>query len=166
MWSRARSVAALVVAGAALLGACGTSGGHERGRLQVESTRAAQAPFEDFGETRLALGDRCLRVLVASTDAQRVQGLREVQSLAPYDGMIFVYGSDTNARFTMANTPLPLDISFFDADGKPVDQKRMTPCPTGSDATCPIYASKHRFRYALERAAGAPGGGALAACGT
>jgi uncharacterized membrane protein (UPF0127 family) len=162
---RARSVTALVVAGAALLVACGRSGGQDRGRLHVESTRAADAPFGDFGETRLALGDRCLRLLVAETQGQRAQGLREVQSLVPYDGMIFVYESDTKARFTMANTPLPLDISFFDADGKPVDQKRMTPCPTGSDATCPIYASAHRFRYALERAAGAPGGGALAACG-
>jgi uncharacterized membrane protein (UPF0127 family) len=76
-----------------------------------------------------------------------------------------VYKSDTSARFTMANTPLPLDISFFDADGKPVDQKRMTPCLSGSDATCPVYASARRFRYAVERAAGAAHGGALTACG-
>jgi uncharacterized membrane protein (UPF0127 family) len=163
--SRARKVTASVVAGAALLVACGSGGGRDRGRVHVESTRAADAPFGDFGETRLALGDRCLRVLVAMTQGQRVRGLRDVQSLAPYDGMIFVFESDTSARFTMANTPLPLDISFFDADGKPVDQQRMTPCPTGSDATCPIYASTHRFRYALERVAGAAGGGALAACG-
>jgi uncharacterized membrane protein (UPF0127 family) len=163
--SRARSVTASVVAVVALLAACGSSGGDDRGRLHVESTRAAEAPFGDFGETRLALGDRCMRVLVAVTQGQREQGLRDVQSLAPYDGMIFVYESDTSARFTMANTPLSLDITFFDADGKPVDQTRMTPCPTGSDATCPIYASTSRFRYALERAAGAADGGALAACG-
>jgi uncharacterized membrane protein (UPF0127 family) len=163
--SRAWSVTALVVAVAALLVACGSSGAQDRGRLHVAPARSADAPFGAFGETRLALGDRCLRVLVATTEVQRVQGLRDVQSLAPYDGMIFVYESDTSARFTMANTPLPLDISFFDADGKPVDQQRMTPCPTGTDATCPIYASTHRFRYALERAAGAAGGGALAACG-
>jgi uncharacterized membrane protein (UPF0127 family) len=155
----------MVVVGAALLVACGRSGDQDRGRLHVESARAADAPFGDFGETRLALGDRCLRLLVAESQGQRAQGLRDVRSLVPYDGMIFVYESETSARFTMANTLLPLVISFFDADGKPVDQKRMTPCPTGSDATCPIYASTHRFRYALERAAGAADGGALGACG-
>lgn len=156
---------ACVVACAALLVACGSAGGHGPGRLHVESSRAAGTPFGEFGETNIALGGRCMRVLVASTEHQRVQGLRDVRSLAPYDGMIFVYGSDTSARFTMANTPLTLDISFFDADGKPIDRKRMTPCTTGTDATCPIYASSRRFRYALERAAGAAGGGALATCG-
>jgi uncharacterized membrane protein (UPF0127 family) len=165
VWSRVRSATALALAGAALLTACGSSSGNDRGRLRIESTRAAEAPFGDFGETRLALGDRCLRVLVAATEGQRVQGLRDVQSLAPYDGMLFVYESDTRARFTMANTPLSLDISFFDADGNPVDRKRMTTCPTGSDATCPIYESTRRFRYALERVAGAADGGALTACG-
>jgi len=157
-------VIACVVACAALLGAC-SAGRHDSGRLRITSSGTADSPFGEFGETRVALGARCMRLLVASTEHQRVQGLRDVRSLAPYDGMIFVYGSDTSARFTMANTPLPLDISFFDADGKPVDQTRMTPCPTGTDATCPVYASSRRFRFALERAAGAAGGGALVMCG-
>jgi uncharacterized membrane protein (UPF0127 family) len=161
---RLRLVPALVVVGVMLVGGCAGGGGRDRGSLRITTTRSAAAPFGNFGETRLALGDKCLRVLVAATEAQRVQGLRDVQSLAPYDGMVFVYARDTNVRFTMANTPLPLDISFFDADGKPVDRTQMTPCPTGTDATCPIYGSKGRFRYALERAAGAAGSGSLAAC--
>ena len=50
------------------------------------------------------------------------QGLRErARSLGPYDGMLFVFPRDTDARFTMADTPMPLDITFFAADGAPVD---------------------------------------------
>ena len=42
----------------------------------------------------------------------------------------------------MANTPLPLDIGFYDADGAPINRTTMEPCPEGTDATCPIYASR------------------------
>jgi len=134
------------------------------GRLAFSSTRAAVAPFDAFSEARVAVGSRCLRVLVATTPGQRVQGMRATRSIAPYAGMLFAYGADTNARFTMAGTPLPLDITFFDARGVRVDDARMTPCPKGSDADCPEYSSRRRYRYALEQPSGAASSGALAAC--
>ncbi len=127
-------------------------------------TAAAEAPFAGFGETRLALGDRCLRVLVAATQDQRVQGLRDVRSLcAVRRDDLRLRARHRRSLHDGEHTP-PLDITFFAADGKPVDRTRMTPCPTGTDATCPIYESAHRYRYALERVAGAAGGGALASC--
>ena len=135
------------------------------GRLTFASTRAAPAPFGEFSEARVAVGSRCLRVLVASSEVQRVQGLRGVRSLAPFDGMLFVFPSDTSARFTMAQTPDPLDITFFSSRGAPVDRAEMAPCPGGTDATCPEYASKQRYRYALERPAGSgSASGAIGAC--
>jgi len=136
------------------------------GRLRFASTRPAAAPFAEFSETRISLDARCLRVLVASTPNQRVQGLRGVRSLAPYEVMLFVYRGDSTARFTMAGTPTPLDITFFSAHGIPVDRARMTPCPDGSDASCPEYASRTRYRYALEQpaAGAATASGALGAC--
>jgi uncharacterized membrane protein (UPF0127 family) len=134
------------------------------GRLRFAATSAAPAPFGAFSQARVAVGARCLRLLVASTESQRVQGLRGVRSLA-FDGMIFVFPSDTEAQFTMADTPMPLDITFFSAAGAPVDQTRMTPCPRGTDATCPAYASKQNYRYALERPVGsASASGALGSC--
>lgn len=135
------------------------------GHLNFASTTRARDPFADFGESRVAVGSRCLRVLVASTPGQRGQGLRDVTALAPYDGMLFVNPSDTNDHYTMANTPTELDITFFSAKGVPVDETRMTPCPHGSDATCPEYASKAPYRYALERpASSSPASGSLGAC--
>ena len=141
-------------------------GGESRASLSFTSTTRAAPPFDTFEEGRVAVGDRCLRVLVAATERLRERGLRDVRSLAPYDGMLFVFPNDSDAHFTMANTPLPLDITWFAADGRPVDRTRMTPCPRGTDATCPQYASKARYRYALEQPAGAAGGasGSIGAC--
>jgi uncharacterized membrane protein (UPF0127 family) len=170
--ARVRIGAAAVVALAALVGMIALvvhiradEGGV--GRLNFATTTRAAAPFADFGESQVAVGSRCLRVLVASTPAQRGQGLRDVLSLAPYDGMLFVNPSDTNDHYTMANTPTALDITFFSAKGVPVDQARMTPCPHGSDATCPEYASKAPYRFALERpTTSSPASGSLGACAT
>jgi len=167
--ARARIAAALVVALGALTAAVVIvvgirSNESDVSRFPFGSTAAAPAPFGDFSQARVAVGARCLRVLVATTESQRVQGLRRVRSL-PYDGMIFVFPRDTSAQFTMAETPTPLDITFFAANGAPVDRTEMTPCPRGTDATCPAYASKARFRYALERPVGsASASGSLGAC--
>jgi uncharacterized membrane protein (UPF0127 family) len=137
------------------------------GKLDFASTRAAATPFDQFREARVTVGSRCLRVLVALTAAQRSQGLRGVRALAPYDGMLFVNRADTTERFTMAQTPMPLDITFFSSRGAPVDHARMTPCPVGTDATCPTYESRSAYRYALEQPQGASpaaGSGALGPC--
>jgi uncharacterized membrane protein (UPF0127 family) len=135
------------------------------GELRFATTTVAAAPFDAFSEARVAVGGDCRRVLVASTPAQRTQGLRAVTALGPYAGMLFVNATETNARYTMAGTPMPLAITFFDAAGRPVDRTEMTPCPNGTDATCPEYASRKRYRYALERPATAPPlSGSLGGC--
>jgi uncharacterized membrane protein (UPF0127 family) len=167
--ARARIAAALVVALGALTAAVVIVVGIRSdesavGRLGFASTTAAPAPFADFSQARVAVGGRCLHVLVATTENQRVQGLRGVRSL-PFDGMIFVFPGDTDAQFTMAETPTPLDITFFAKSGAPVDRTEMTPCPKGTDATCPAYASRKRYRYALERPPGsAAASGTLGPC--
>jgi uncharacterized membrane protein (UPF0127 family) len=130
----------------------------------LDGANAASPPFAGLTEARLALGDRCLKVAIADEDDERVQGLRDITDLGDYDGMLFVYSSDTDARFTMARTPLPLDITWYAPDGRPVSSTTMRPCVEGSDATCPVYASAAKYRYALETAAGHGGSGAIGAC--
>ena len=134
------------------------------GHLRFATTEPASAPFDAFDDARVAVGSRCLRTLVASTPAQRTQGLRGVRSLAPYEAMLFVEQHDSTGLFTMADTLIPLDITFFAADGAPVDRQRMTPCPQGNDATCPTYRSRKPYRYALERLAGSATSGSLGGC--
>ena len=166
---RGRLAVAIAIAVAALAGIVAILGyvstrGSGSGRVPFTTTTQASPPFSEFDEGRVALGSRCLRVLIAVSENQRVQGLRNVTSLGPYEGMLFAFPSDTSARFTMASTPLPLDIIWFAADGSPVDAARMNPCPNGTDATCPTYVAKRRYRYALERIAPSSGGGRLGPC--
>ncbi len=170
MSPRVRIAAAAVVAVGALVGIVALvirvrADESGIGRLQFAQTAPAPAPFAEFDQASVAVGPRCLRVLVARSPAQRVQGLREVRSLSPYEGMLFVNPSDSTVRYTMADTPIPLDITFFAGDGTPVDSARMTPCLDGSDATCPAYASRAPYRYALERPTGSTAvSGTLGAC--
>jgi uncharacterized membrane protein (UPF0127 family) len=133
--------------------------------VALDDTRAAGEPFEGLTEAMLALGDRCLRVVIADEESERGDGLRGVTDFGDYEGMLFVYGEDIDARFTMADTLVPLDIGFYAADGSPIDRTTMQPCPEGNDATCPIYGSSDPFRYALETAGGSGGPGAIGACG-
>jgi uncharacterized membrane protein (UPF0127 family) len=101
-------------------------------------------------------------VAVASTPETRSRGLRGVTDLGDLDGMIFVWGGETvTSSFTMADTLIPLDISFFDTEGLFVDGFTMTPCKT---STCPSYAAAGPYAYAIEVPAGtrpAPGPGSV-----
>jgi uncharacterized membrane protein (UPF0127 family) len=124
----------------------------------------ATGRFTGWTEARVAREDRCLRVVVADQPAERGQGLRGVTDLAPYDGMVFVYGEDVDTPFTMSGVPIDLDIAWFDASGAPVDGARMVACPDGTDATCPLYWSSRRFRLSLETPAGGTSAGALGGC--
>lgn len=64
-------------------------------------------------------GPRCLLVdlFMASTPAQRTQGLMFVESLGEFEGMYFGYGTPRELVMWMKDTVLPLDMLFIRADG-------------------------------------------------
>jgi len=133
--------------------------------LPFAEVTAARAPFTGFGAARVAVGDRCRDLLVAADGATRGTGLRQRTTTAPYAGMLFAFPTDIRAGFTMARVPVPLTITWFGADGHPVDRARMEPCPSASDDECPVYESDRAFRYALEEVApGSIAPGALGSC--
>jgi uncharacterized membrane protein (UPF0127 family) len=123
----------------------------------------AARPFEGLTETRLAIGGRCLRVVVADSLDERVQGLRGRRTVGPYDGMLFAFDAPTEAAFTMSTVPVPLEIGFYDASGTPVSSSHLQPCP-GADADCPDYTAGAPFTYALETLGGELPSGALSSC--
>lgn len=129
----------------------------------VDSATVAASPFTKFRTMDLKIGSNCKPVLVASNDAQQNQGLRGVTALAPYEGMLFAFPNDQQVRFTMADTRIPLDITFYDANGKPISTEHMEPCP-GTDLTCPTYGPNKAFRYALETEKDRMPTGALGTC--
>jgi uncharacterized protein len=93
-----------------------------------------------------------LTVAVAETPDQRSQGLRDVEALpAGLDGMLFVFGEERSATFGMKDTLIPLDIWWFDGDGRLLGSTTMEPCPGSS---CPSYPSPGEVSWALETPAG------------
>lgn len=122
--------------------------------------RPAREPFPDSTETTIAVGGEPFAVVLADESGERYQGLREREDIGPYDGMLFVFDAPSRSSFTMSTVPVPLDIGFYDADGKVVDRLLMKPCPD-SQSRCPLYTPKGEFTYALETLEGDLPEGAL-----
>lgn len=113
----------------------------------------SRTPLPGFGEIAFRVDGvgagaslRC--ALLAATETQRARGLMEVTDLGGYDGMLFRFDSETSGAFYMKNTPMPLSIAFFDAEGRLVSATDMEPCLGRSD--CPLYRSSAPYQYALE----------------
>jgi uncharacterized membrane protein (UPF0127 family) len=98
--------------------------------------------------TRATGEESSLCVLVADSPEERARGLMERTDLGGYDGMAFVFPDDTTTGFHMRNTPLPLTVSWFAADGAFVSSADMAPCADGAD--CPTYFAAARYRLAVE----------------
>ncbi len=152
--------AALLVVGVAKLtsGSSGESSGSDASgsaaatqlRRLVRAARPAADPFGDLTQSSgLAVGGRCVHVVIADREAERVQGLRQRSDIGPYDGMLFVFDSPTTVGFTMSTVPVGLDIGFYRADGTLVSTRRMQPCPKAENE-CPVYTAGAPFSYALE----------------
>lgn len=133
------------------------------GSLHVERTGDAVAPFAGLTLTRLAIGGDCKELVVADTLAERVAGLRDRETAAPYDGMIFVFDGPTTTNFTMAGVTAPLDIAFYDGDGRPVSHTSMEPCAK-AESECPVYRADGEFVFAVETRPGELPSGALGTC--
>jgi len=119
------------------------------------ATTPAAAPFGGYREVRAAVDGRCVRLVVAGTDAEKRAGLRDVDDLGPYAGMLFAESGASDGGFTMAGVDRPLDITWFASDGARLDAARMAACPDRGEADCPVYRSRRAYRFALETPAGA-----------
>jgi uncharacterized membrane protein (UPF0127 family) len=126
----------------------------------------AVAPFEGLSEVKAAIGyDRCLRLVVADSEQERVAGLRDHTSdLGPYDGMLFVFQGPTESRFTMSDVNDPLDIAFFEQDGARNSTRVMKPCPEKAENQCPAYAADGPYVFAVETKKGELPSGPITAC--
>lgn len=153
----------LVVAGCASPAASTTTGSTTPSSTVSTSTTAAVttvAPTADPDTGDLVgvevveatIDGRPMLLADASTPEGRRQGLRGVTDLGDLDGMLFSWGGETvSTSFTMAGTVIPLDIAFFDADGRFVDGFEMIPCEA---EPCPSYVASGAYAFAVETPAG------------
>lgn len=154
-----RPIAALVL----VVAACGDAADSPAATSSADSTAAVTVvprnpanDLDDFPRFDMVVAGEPWTVAVAETPARRGRGLMGVTELVGVDGMLFVFVGETNTGpvevpFTMRNTLIPLDIWFFDYDGKLVDQLTMQPC---EKEPCPTYSAGGPFAYALETAVG------------
>lgn len=111
--------------------------------LLFSSAAFAENPAR-FPVISLNAGMHVIKAEVASTEAQRQQGLMFRESLGPNEGMVFLFHAPAGVCMWMKNTPLPLSVAFIDRDGRIVNIENMK--PQSLDSHCarqPVY-------YALE----------------
>ncbi len=92
-----------------------------------------------------------LTVEIADEPSEQEKGLMGREVLAEGAGMLFLFPTSEVRSFWMKDTMIPLDILFFDAQGKVVEIKTMVPCEADP---CPQYSSEKPTSIALEVAAG------------
>lgn len=80
-----------------------------------------------FATSHVKVGGHPLRVEVASTEAQRGQGLMFRRALGADDGMLFVFDDPGYYAMWMKNTLIPLSVAFIDGDGVILNIADMAP---------------------------------------
>ena len=97
-----------------------------------------------FQVITLNAGIHVIKAEVASTNAERQQGLMFREKMAPNEGMVFVFDGPAEVCMWMKNTLLPLSVAFIDESGKIINIEDMKPQTTDS------HCGKKLVRYALE----------------
>jgi uncharacterized protein len=88
-----------------------------------------------------------LTVEMAKTPQQQAMGYMNRTSIPKGTGMLFVFEEEKMLSFWMKDTPLPLDIAFFNTNRELVSLKTMPLCTLDP---CPAYSSSLKAKYALE----------------
>lgn len=132
MRRRISRCAFVVLAGAAGLGTAGQLAASRGGVTFPDGTRVG--------------------VEIARTEAERQRGLMFRESLAPDEGMVFVFDAIGFYPFWMKNTLIPLDMLWLDPDGRVVSIAHSVP-PCKADP-CPTYPPSADALYVVEVVSG------------
>lgn len=110
----------------------------------------------EFPRGTIKIDDVPLEVQIADTEPRRVRGLMFQEQL-PYDqGMIFVFDKPGLYSLWMLNMQFPLDMMWFDENGKIVHiEKNVPPCKTPLEiTTCQSIVPDGQATYIIEVTSG------------
>lgn len=109
-------------------------------------TSYAPAAHEIF----LSIGNSAVHAELATTTAARAQGLSGRMSLAPGEGLLFVFPRDGQYAFWMKDMLFSIDILWIADDGSVVDMREHVSPDTYPNSFVPRAAA----RFVLELPAG------------
>ena len=144
-----RRIAAGVLAGVLAAAACGA------------------LALEKFQSTQIKVGNHPLKVELALTEPQHMQGLMYREKLGPDDGMLFVFDSLEYQSMWMKNTLIPLSVAFLAPDGtilnvEDMEPQTLDPHMSAGPAAYAIETNKGWFAShglkAVDKATGLPKG--------
>lgn len=93
----------------------------------------------------LQIGDVVAKVEIAATAEERSRGLMYRESLDANSGMLLIFPKDGILKLWMKNVRMPLDVAFFNREGRLINIASMEP-----DGGKTLYSSAAPARYALE----------------
>jgi len=110
----------------------------------------------EFPRGTIKIDEIPIEVQIADSEPRRVRGLM-FQDQLPYDqGMIFVFDQPGFYSIWMLNMQFPLDMIWFDEDGKIVHiEKDVPPCKSALEiTTCQSIVPDNEALYVLEVTSG------------
>jgi len=112
-------------------------------RSAATQTQGAAKPVSEFFV--IPVGGKPVQMQLAVKPREMERGLMERRDLKADEGMLFVYPGTQQMSFWMRNTPTPLDIGFFTADGVLKEIYQMY----AYDET-PVASHSKELKFALE----------------
>lgn len=113
------------------------------GRSDATQPQAAPKTVADFFV--IPVGGKPVKMQLAVKPREMEHGLMERRDLKSDEGMLFIYERPQQMSFWMRNTPTPLDIGFFSAEGVLKEVYQMYPF----DET-PVQSRGAELKFALE----------------
>ena len=116
------------------------------------STANIELSAAPFSEAKLIFSNVTIAIELAATPEERKIGLMGRSHLPSGHGMLFTYPEPHHVSFWMKNTPLSLDILYFNEHAELIQYfDNATPCRA---SPCKRYPSNRPVLYVLELGAG------------
>jgi len=110
-----------------------------------EGKNASNKPASAGTYFPIRVGESTLQLQLAISSAEHQQGLMFRKELPENHGMLFIFERPKQQGFWMKNTPLPLDIGYFDSAGKLLEVHKLFPY----DET-PVVSRSRQILIAIE----------------